>query len=50
MAASKAAGVEVSLDASFSSQDYRDQDYRDQDLMLSALRHAGGRRFWPVDS
>lgn len=44
LAASLAGGVEVSLDATFSSLDIQDQDQ-----VLSALRHAGGRRFWPME-
>lgn len=43
LASSLAGGAEVILDVTFSSLDIQEQD-----LVLSALRHAGGRRFWPM--
>lgn len=41
LAASLAGGAEVNLDRTFASLDQAEQD-----LVLSALRHAGGRRVW----
>lgn len=43
LTASLADGLEVRLDGTFPRLDYAEQD-----LVLSALRHAGGRRVWPM--
>lgn len=43
LTASLAGGCEVRLKA------FAALDHREQDLVLSAMRHAGGRRFWPFE-